>query len=458
MICILFCFFFVAVYVVKRVAWRFGIVDLPDQRRKVHAAPIPRLGGVAIVASVVGCFGLLLLLPLSYRESARDAFPLLFPIIPSALVVFGVGLCDDIICISPWKKLVGQLVAATLAWSGGVHVSGLDRFSLPHIASFVVTVLWIVACTNAINLIDGMDGLAAGVSVFAAATMLVAALINGNGAMAVAVSPLVGALLGFLRYNFSPATIFLGDCGSLTIGFLLGCYGALWSEKSTMLLGLAAPALALALPLLDVGLAVTRRLIQGQPIFSADRAHIHHKLLSRGLPTKRVALILYGVCGIGAVSSLMEYVSHGQYRGFAMVIVVLAGWLGVQYLGYKEFGVAGRIISKGTIRTVLSAQLALDSFTEELNRKLTLEESFELLCRKCPQFGFCGIMFNIDNVIQKWGIDNGWQARIDFPEHGHISLWRDIDSKGSGSVAVLFLDFVSRRFSEKLNDVEEVRQ
>jgi UDP-GlcNAc:undecaprenyl-phosphate GlcNAc-1-phosphate transferase len=162
--------------------------------------------------------------------------------------------------------------------------------------------------------------------------------------MTLAVVPVVGALLGFLRYNFNPASIFLGDCGSLTLGFLLGCYGTVWSEKSTTLLGLTAPLLVLAVPLLDVGLAILRRFISGQPIFAADRAHIHHKLLSKGLTPRRLVLVIYGICGMCATASLLLTVSQNRNRDFVIVLVCLASWLGIQHLGYNEFSAAGRAV------------------------------------------------------------------------------------------------------------------
>jgi UDP-GlcNAc:undecaprenyl-phosphate GlcNAc-1-phosphate transferase len=145
-----------------------------------------------------------------------------------------------------------------------------------------VTVLWLLACANAFNLIDGLDGLASGVGLFATLTTLCAALMHGDMELALATAPLAGALIGFLRYNFNPASIFLGDCGSLSIGFLLGCYAVMWSQKSATLLGMAAPAIVLAAPLVDTALSIARRFIQHKPIFGADRGHLHHRLLDRG--------------------------------------------------------------------------------------------------------------------------------------------------------------------------------
>jgi len=212
---------------VRNLAWRYGIVDQPDQHRKKHSSPIPRLGGVAIFAAVIGAYGLLLIVRLSSGAIVWADLPLVLRLTPALAVVFGIGLIDDIISVPPSIRLTAETVAAIFAWIGGIHVSAINGYSFSGVvASFTITILWFVTCTNAINLIDGVDGLAAGVSMFASITMLIAALLDHNFPMALAVVPLVGALLGFLRYNFTPASIFLGDCGSLTLGFLLGCFGA----------------------------------------------------------------------------------------------------------------------------------------------------------------------------------------------------------------------------------------
>ena len=444
---------------VRNLAWHFGIVDQPDQQRKIHIAPIPRMGGVAIFVSVIAAYGLLLLVRFSSGAIIWEGLPLVLRILPALAVVFSIGLIDDIISVRPWIKVAAEVAAAILAWLGGIHVSGLVGHSFSSVAvSFAVTLSWIVLCTNAINLIDGVDGLAAGVSLFAAITMLIAAILGHNFPMALAVVPVAGALLGFLRYNFNPASIFLGDCGSLTLGFLLACYGAVWSEKSTTLLGMTAPLLVLSVPLLDVVLAIARRLVRGQPIFRADRAHIHHKLLSKGMTPRRLVLVIYGVCFVGAAMSLLLTVNENRNRDFVIVLVCLAAWLGLQQLGYSEFGSARKVVLGGTFRSVLSAQLALDAFESEVGAEITLEQSWELLRRTCPQFGFTGIDFNIDEMERQWGVNAGWHAQIDFPGRGSISLWRQAGAEGRGAAAVLFLDCVSRAFNQKLSQLQAVYQ
>jgi len=444
---------------VRNMAWHFGIVDQPDQQRKTHSFPIPRIGGVAIFAAVNGAYGLLLIGRLSSGAIVSADLPLVLRLLPALTIVFSIGIIDDIISVRPWIRLAVETLAATFAWIGGLHITAIAGYSFSGVvASFIFTVLWIVTCTNAINLIDGVDGLAAGVSLFAAVTMLIAALLDHNFPMALAVVPLAGALLGFLRFNFFPASIFLGDCGSLTLGFLLGCFGALWAEKSTTLLGLTAPLMVLAVPLLDVGLAVVRRLLRGQPIFVADNAHIHHKLLSLGLSPRHLLFVIYGICAFGSAASLLLTINHNQDRDFVLIVVCLAAWLGLQHLGYTEFSVAKKMVFGGTIRSVLSAQLALEAFEQEVNADLTLTQCWEVICRTCPLFGFSGIVFDIDDVNRQWGLKTGWQARIDFPGHGHISVWRESGVVNHAAAAVLFIDCVSRTFSQKLNCLELVNR
>jgi UDP-GlcNAc:undecaprenyl-phosphate GlcNAc-1-phosphate transferase len=444
--------------VVRNASLRFGLVDQPDQARKFHIAPVPRLGGVAIFIAVILSYVLLLAVRLSSGTIVWEGLPLFIRLTPAIAVIFGTGLVDDVVSVRPWKKLTAEVVAAALAWFGGIHISGIAGYSTIGVVGFFGTVLWIVACTNAINLIDGVDGLAAGISLFAALTMLIAASINHNFPLALAVVSLVGALIGFLRYNLNPASIFLGDSGSLTLGFLLGCYAAVWGEKSSTVLGMTAPLLVLAVPLLDVGLAIVRRFLRGQPIFLADRDHIHHRLLSRGYAPHHVVLLIYGICSIGATVSLLLTFYHQTYRGFVIVLVVLAAWLGLQHLGYSEFGVVGKMLIGGGFRSVLSAQFALDGFEREFRDDISLEQCWEILYLNSSEFGFSGVDFHLDGEIHRGGTSEGWQARIDFPGHGYINLWRESGVQVRSTAAVLFIDSVSRVMHRQLDRVETVFQ
>ena len=245
----------------------------------------------------------------------RLRLPLALKVLPAAALIFAVGLLDDLRAMRPWPKLAVQVIASYVAFDAGIRISRLGGFAVPPWLSLPLTVSWLVGCCNAFNLIDGVDGLATGAGLFASVTMLLGALLNNDTLLAMATVPLAGALLGFLWYNFNPASIFLGDSGSLTLGFLLGCYGTIWNQKSTTVLGITAPLMALAVPLLDTGISIARRFLRQQPIFSADFGHIHHRLLARGLTPRRVVLLLYGASGVAAVMSLLASVSHNGFKG-----------------------------------------------------------------------------------------------------------------------------------------------
>ena len=260
---------------------RLGYVDRPGHGRKVHLLPVPRIGGIPIMLAFMGSVVILYLLPLQGGHVVAESMPRAWKFFPAVLTVFAVGLLDDIVGLKPWQKLAGEIVAASLACFGGLQLT-VHGSAFPAWLNVPLTIFWLILCTNAFNLIDGIDGLAAGVGLCATLTSLGTGLLQQNFALALATVPLAGALFGFLRYNFSPATIFLGDSGSLSIGFLLGCYGIIWVEKSATMLGLVAPVIALSVPLLDTILAVARRIVRGEHIFHADRRHIHHLLLDRG--------------------------------------------------------------------------------------------------------------------------------------------------------------------------------
>jgi UDP-GlcNAc:undecaprenyl-phosphate/decaprenyl-phosphate GlcNAc-1-phosphate transferase len=437
----------------RNLALRLHLVDEPDHHRKIHKVPIPRMGGVAIIASAIGAYALLFVLKLNAGAIIWSGAPFALRLLPAVTVIFGVGLIDDIFQVQPLYKLLGQCGAAVLAWESGIHLSSIGGHDLPATVSFVLTTLWIVACSNAINLIDGVDGLATGVGLFAVVTTLIAAMFHHNVDLAFATIPLAGALLGFLRYNFSPASIFLGDCGSLTLGFLLGCYGVVWSEKSTTILSMIAPLMVLFVPLLDVSLAVVRRFLGGRPIFAADRGHIHHKLLSQGLAPWRVVVIIYGFCGLTSIAGLLLSATQNQYRSVIVIVVVLAALLGIQHLGYTEFGIAGKTLFGGGFYRLFDAQLSLAKFEQELAASITLEDTWALLCRESSSFGFSGIELSIDGETRLKRTNSCWHIRVDFPNRGHIILARESGAKGGASAGVLFVDCVERVLVKKLNEL-----
>jgi UDP-GlcNAc:undecaprenyl-phosphate/decaprenyl-phosphate GlcNAc-1-phosphate transferase len=440
---------------VRDQARRLGFVDQPDVHRKVHLTPVPRVGGVAILGATIGAFALLLLTELNARIMIREALPFALRLLPAVLIIFGVGLADDIFDLKAWYKLAGQVVAAIFVWGEGVRLYAIEGHPFPTVVSLFLTVLWIVACSNAVNLIDGVDGLAAGAALFATITSLIAGLLHGNMALAFATAPLAGALVGFLRFNFNPASIFLGDCGSLTLGFVLGCYGIVWSEKSTTLIGMTAPLLALAVPLLDVSVSIARRFLRQQPIFRGDYHHIHHKLLSRGLTPRRVVLILYGFCGMAAAASLIITEARRQYQGLVIVLVSVTAWFGLQHLGYSEFAAAGRIVLKGGFRRLLNAHIHLMGFEQELADCTTIDRCWDVLCSAYPNFGFSGIELEGDYPKRHGVLSGDWLVQIEMQRHGRMRFYRSRNLREQDSSAILFLDTIALTFKHKIEELSE---
>jgi UDP-GlcNAc:undecaprenyl-phosphate GlcNAc-1-phosphate transferase len=256
--------------------------------------------------------------------------------------------------------------------------------------------------------------------------MFAAALLQDNPALALATLPLAGALLGFLCFNFNPATIFLGDGGSLLIGFLLGCYGAVWSQKSVTLLGMTAPLIALSIPLIDVLLCVIRRFLRNRPIFSADRGHIHHRLIDRGLTPRRAVLAIYCVCGLAAAVSLLQsYLPNVYVAALAIVVFVGVIWTAVRFLGYAEFVLAGRILRTGGFQRLVTAQLELEDFRKSLGAAKNIEQCWRVLSDWCRPLGFDKVTLYLgtqtyqssaDVIAEAWSLSIPVAAgiRVDF--------------------------------------------
>ena len=438
----------------RNLALRIGCVDRPDHLRKLHTHPVPRVGGVPIFIACVATWGMLLLSPLQGAHIARGALPLAWKLLPSFLLVFAVGLCDDLFGLRPWHKLLAEFIAAVLACWAGVHAT-FGSHPLDVWWTIPLTVIWLVGCANAFNLIDGVDGLAAGVGLFATLTILIAAFLQGNYALAIATVPLAGALLGFLRYNFNPATIFLGDSGSLSVGFLLGCYAVIWSQKTATILGMTAPLMALSIPLLDTGIAIVRRLLRRQPIFIGDRGHIHHRLLDRGLSPRRVVLLLYGMCGVAATFSLLQSMMRNQYAGIVIILFCGAAWLGVQHLGYVEFGIAGRLMVPTTFLRVLNAQLRLRTLEDALASAETIDQCWLAVRDASRDLGFRRIAMRLDPQVyeESFGAPETepcWTLHVPLTPSEFVQLGHNFESQVESMVVSNLADILRRSLLPKL--------
>ena len=311
----LICFFMTPP--VKRFAELIGAVDQPSERR-INKTPIPRMGGLAIFLGFM--LAALLFVPMSTQVTG---------ILLGAVIIAVMGAVDDIVSLNPWVKLAGQIVAAVVAIRCGVVFSAISNPNpLSEVTTIEIgwlsvplTILWIVACTNAVNLIDGLDGLAVGVSAISSVTMLVVSLIVSEPAVSLLLAVLTGACLGFMPYNLNPAKIFMGDVGSQLLGFVLSTVSIVGLFKLHAIITFVVPLLALALPLADTTFAFFRRILRGQSPFHPDRGHFHHRLLALGMSQKQAVALMYG---ISAVLGLSAVLMAGKTPLLRIVCLVLA--------------------------------------------------------------------------------------------------------------------------------------
>jgi UDP-GlcNAc:undecaprenyl-phosphate GlcNAc-1-phosphate transferase len=418
--------------------------------------PIPRAGGVAIVISYLAAYLCLLAVPLRAGGLIESSLTFALRLIPAAGLIFLIGLIDDIWGLEPWQKLAGEIAAAGAAYWAGIHIQGLAGYGAGAWWNLPATILWLVACTNAINLIDGVDGLATGVGLFATLTTLIAALLQHNTALALATVPLAGCLLGFIRYNFNPATIFLGDSGSLFIGFLLGCYAVVWSQKAATILGMTAPLMALSIPLLDLAVAIVRRFLRRQPLFEGDQNHIHHRLLNRGFTPRKVALVLYACAAAGAVFSLI--VTTRNTSGFVVLAFCMTTWIGIQHLGYVEFGVAGRLLIDGAFRRLLNSHISLENLEERLAAASTPDDCWNVLQCCYREFGFCRIEVQMAGGRFSESTETqplrSWKVTVPISAVSQIELSRGFGPAQQHQGVAAFVDVLQRVLEPKFRDFE----
>ena len=316
---------------VKKIALKSGRVDLPGGR-KVHQRPMVRLGGVSIFLGVVsallvvwwtGGFGIL---PPGKEYEV-------WGVTIGGLAFFLIGLADDLFNLSPKTRLILQIIVASLAWKAGVQIEFLTNplsglFPLADWVSLPITVIWLVGMANAVNWIDGLDGLAAGVSGIAAVVMLITCLFMQQPAAALIAAALAGGTLGFLRYNFNPAQIFMGDGGAYFIGFTLAGVGVIGLVKSVTTVAVLLPYVILAVPIIDMSAVILDRLRHGKSPFIADKRHLHHRLLQAGLSHRLAVLFIYSLTlWVGSLALAVSGMPSGlAYAIAATALLTFTSW------------------------------------------------------------------------------------------------------------------------------------
>ena len=340
-----------------KIANKIGAVDVPKDDRRMRKKSMPKLGGIAVIAGFL--ISIIYLLCVMSIEGSINLFGeeqyfskiigIFIGMLLSISTVYGIviititGIIDDVKTLKPYQKLIGQLLAAIIVVCFGVKIDQIDivalsGFGLSSDVSAVITVIWIVGITNAINLIDGLDGLSSGIALISCISLLIIFALNNSPVFAILiVTSLIGALAGFLPFNFSPAKTFIGDTGSNFLGYILSIVSILGFAKTYTAVVIALPILVLALPILDVACAIVRRVAKGRSlkaIFKADKGHLHHKLVQKGFSQKQAVLILYAISAAFGMFAIILFDS-GIWKALSFLLMVIAALA----LGYRNLEV-----------------------------------------------------------------------------------------------------------------------
>jgi len=330
-----------------KLAKKIGAIDVPKDKRRMHTHVMPRFGGAAVILGFL--VSLIYLLIIMSIEGSIDLFSeenyafKLIGVLLGGIVIAIVGTIDDIKQIKPLTKLTGQIIAAIIVVSFGIRI---EHLSIPFITeglhitnemlANIITVIWIVGVTNAINLTDGLDGLSSGITLISCVSLLIIFALNGSPIIAILmITALIGALLGFLPFNFSPAKTFIGDIGSNFLGFMLSIISILGVAKTYTAIVIVLPVIVLGLPIIDVFMAIVRRLIKGKSlkaVFQADKGHLHHKLVAKGFSQKQAVFILYGISAAFGIFAIILFES-GIWKALSFMLMVIAALA----LGYRNF-------------------------------------------------------------------------------------------------------------------------
>lgn len=409
------------------------------------APRIPRLGGIAVCGATTAAMAAAALLPgvADAGGAAETAF--LAGTLAAGWIIFAAGLLDDLYDLRPTTKLLAQCLAAMVAYGVGFRIEQVSFAGITlqvGVLSLALTVLWIVAVVNAFNLIDGLDGLATGIGLVALGSTFVVAWMLGNTEVAIVCAALGGALLGFLRYNFRPARIFLGDSGSQFVGFMVAVLSVHGSTKSATAVLAAVPLLMLALPLLDTLLSILRRWLRGKPVFGADEHHLHHRLMAIGLTHVRAVVLLYvlaaalAVLGVVLAFGPARMVTISALGGAAVTVALLL--FAIKRLGYHEFVEAGSVVTSGMrrVRQSIRDQIHARDVAQVLVRAETMVHLQAILqdnagalgllyasvCRESSREGGRSEL-PADVAARAWKLD--WPVDADGGDPWVLRLWAD---------------------------------
>ena len=483
---------------IRRLCQRYRLLDVPSDGRRIHRIAVPRLGGLALFCSCLIALSLLPFVDNLLTQTLSTMKPEFLTLFVPATLVLLLGAYDDLRGTNATVKFAGLGLISTLFYAMGGRIDALSiplfgSVELSPLVSFVITIVWLVGITNAFNLIDGLDGLASGAALFSSLVILGVSISQERTLMIVVSLVLCGALAGFLRYNFNPASIFLGDSGALFTGFLLAALSVLGTQKATTAVAIVVPILAFGFPVVDTAMTMGRRLVSRKPVFQGDSEHIHHMLLARGWSQRRAALVLYGVCALFGLAALIFPATGSKLTGFMLFVISVAVITAVGHLRYHEVDE----IRAGVKRTVNDRRLRVANNIRvrraavALSKASDLHEMFEAtqhlldsgeFSSANAQLGQPGraemnerayeaslkrdpnemLEFRNGRVFWSWSINGDvphsmteWSFRLplvkDGVEWGWLNLYRGFDSEP----LLLDINYLSDLFRRELTDAAE---
>jgi UDP-GlcNAc:undecaprenyl-phosphate GlcNAc-1-phosphate transferase len=400
---------------VRRIAQRFGALDHARSSRKIHGGSVPRLGGIAIVIAFYTPLLGLLFAQSGVGDALKHEEHFALGLFLGGILIAGLGIYDDLRGAGAGKKFAVQFAVAGIMYALGFRV---DAIANPFGSSILLgwaalpfTLLWIVGVINAMNLIDGLDGLAGGVALVALATMFLVSMQRNQTLMVLFSASLGGAVLGFLFYNFNPASIFMGDTGSMFLGFVLATSSIRTNQKASTTVAVLIPIITLGLPILDTLLAMSRRAVRGRPLFRADKEHIHHRLLGLGLTHRQTVLALYGMCLVlGAVALVLTYTNSAVITATVMSGLAIVLFFFLRRLGYIRFEMNHLLSDQRRKNRALRA--AVRPFADRLRRALSPEDVWDVVREVSPVFEASSVTLQLSSTS-----DGGEPATVVF-SHG----------------------------------------
>ena len=419
---------------VRFLAVQKGFVDCPQRARKVHQQATPRLGGAAILLSFLVVTAIAGFTVPQLSEMIWGNNPVIGSVLLGSLGIFFIGFLDDLARLAPKTKLFGEfLVAGLVVWGANlsftsVQFLGLGSVAFPEWLGFGLSCLWIVGMANAINLIDGLDGLASGITLLGLLAVSVVGYLAGISSVTWMSTLLIGCLLGFLVYNSRPASIFLGDCGSLTLGYLAGCLTLLASFRDGGVLDGIFPVLAFAVPILDCVFAIFRRTMRGRSPFSPDMEHFHHRLMAKGLSHGKAVLAMWSMAFCCSLVAIASAFGKGDQLFAVFVFFGLGGFILLRYLGYFRFEFFGEGLSTlmQDRKSTKSVEQAIKEAEQIVFQSETLEDLENCFSKAAEGMQFQKAKLSFFHKSNRLGIDLNDKN----PVVGKTVSWTDPDQAG----------------------------